>query len=135
MIPRDRIGVVLGREGATKAEIERAFKVKLAVNSELGTIEVTPSEDNDDPSTILRAKDVVTAVGRGFSPERAMTLTDDDMVLDIIDLREIFGKNESDINRIKGKHTQEIAQSLGHEDTDEVIHRDNLVIFPEFGNG
>jgi ribosomal RNA assembly protein len=94
---------VLGREGATKAEIERAFKVKLAVNSELGTIEVTPSEDNDDASTILRAKDVVTAVGRGFSPERAMTLTDDDTVLDVIDLREIFGKNESDINRIKGR--------------------------------
>jgi len=103
MIPRDRIGVVLGREGTTKAEIERAFKVKLTVNSELGTIEVTPSDDNDDPSTILRAKDVVTAVGRGFSPERAMTLTDDDMVLDVIDLREIFGKNESDINRIKGR--------------------------------
>ncbi|MGQ9689179.1 MAG: glutamate 5-kinase [Desulfobaccales bacterium] len=40
-----------------------------------------------------------------------------------------------DINRIKGKQTQEIAQSLGHKDYDEVIHRDNLVIFPEFGGG
>jgi glutamate 5-kinase len=40
-----------------------------------------------------------------------------------------------DINRIKGKQTQEIAQALGHEDLDEVIHRDNLVIFPEFGGG
>jgi glutamate 5-kinase len=40
-----------------------------------------------------------------------------------------------DINRIKGKQTQEIAQSLGHKDYDEVIHRDNLVIFPEFGAG
>jgi ribosomal RNA assembly protein len=103
MIPHDRIGVILGREGATKTEIEQAFKVKLTVNSESGTIEVTPSEDNDDPSTILRARDVVTAVGRGFSPERAMTLIDDDMVLDVIDLRELFGKNESDINRIKGR--------------------------------
>jgi len=103
MIPHDRIGVILGREGATKTEIEQAFKVKLTVNSESGTIEVTPSEDNDDPSTILRARDVVTAVGRGFSPERAKTLIDDDMVLDVIDLREIFGKNESDINRIKGR--------------------------------
>jgi glutamate 5-kinase len=40
-----------------------------------------------------------------------------------------------DINRIKGKQSQEIAQSLGHKDYDEVIHRDNLVIFPEFGGG
>jgi len=38
-----------------------------------------------------------------------------------------------DINTIKGKQTQEIAQSLGHKDYDEVIHRDNMVIFPEFG--
>ena len=32
-----------------------------------------------------------------------MKLVDDDIVLDIIDLRELFGKNESDINRIKGR--------------------------------
>lgn len=93
----------MGREGATKAKIEQAFKVKLNVSSDSGTIEVTPSADNDDPSTILRAKDVVTAVGRGFSPDRAMTLIDDDVVLDVIDLRELFGKNESSINRIKGR--------------------------------
>jgi len=103
MIPHERIGVVLGREGAAKAEIERAFKVKLTVHSDSGTIEVTPADDNDDPSTILRAKDVVTAVGRGFSPERAMALVDDDAVLDVIDLRELFGKSESDINRVKGR--------------------------------
>jgi len=103
MIPHERIGVILGREGETKAEIERAFKVKLKVSSDSGTIEVTPSDNNDDPSTILRARDVVTAVGRGFSPDRAMALVDDDTVLDVIDLRELFGKNESDINRIKGR--------------------------------
>lgn len=103
MIPQDRIGVVLGRDGATKAEIERAFKVRLNVSSDSGTIEVTPSDENDDPSTILRARDVVTAVGRGFSPERAMALIDDNIVLDVIDLRDLFGKSESDINRIKGR--------------------------------
>lgn len=103
MIPQDRIGVVLGRDGATKTEIELAFKVRLNVSSDSGTIEVTPSDENDDPSTILRARDVVTAVGRGFSAERAMSLKDDDMVLDVIDLRELFGKSESDINRIKGR--------------------------------
>ena len=43
--------------------------------------------------------------------------------------------SSQDIKRIKGKQTQEIAQSLGHKDYDEVIHRDNLVVFPEFGGG
>jgi glutamate 5-kinase len=36
-----------------------------------------------------------------------------------------------EINRIKGRQTQEIAQYLGKKGYDEVIHRDNLVIFPE----
>ncbi|MGO8668933.1 MAG: glutamate 5-kinase [Desulfobaccales bacterium] len=35
-----------------------------------------------------------------------------------------------DLNRIKGRHTSEIAQFLGQKGYDEVIHRDNLVIFP-----
>ena len=43
--------------------------------------------------------------------------------------------SSQDIKRIKGKQTQEIAQALGHKDYDEVIHRDNLVVFPEFGSG
>jgi glutamate 5-kinase len=41
--------------------------------------------------------------------------------------------SSQDINRIKGRQTQEIAQSLGHKDYDEVIHRDNMVIFPGIG--
>ncbi|MGA9755208.1 MAG: glutamate 5-kinase [Desulfobaccales bacterium] len=36
-----------------------------------------------------------------------------------------------EIGQIKGRQSQEIAQSLGHKGYDEVIHRDNLVIFPE----
>jgi glutamate 5-kinase len=37
-----------------------------------------------------------------------------------------------EISRIKGRQSQEIAQTLGGpKGYDEVIHRDNLVIFPE----
>jgi glutamate 5-kinase len=36
-----------------------------------------------------------------------------------------------EIGRIKGRQSQEIAQSLGHKAYDEVVHRDNLVVFPE----
>ena len=35
----------------------------------------------------------------------------------------------ADIVRIKGKQTTEIAAVLGHKDHDEIIHRDNLVLF------
>jgi ribosomal RNA assembly protein len=52
---------------------------------------------------LLKARDIVTAIGRGFSPDRAFALRDDEIILDIIDLREIFGRNEDTISRIKGR--------------------------------
>jgi ribosomal RNA assembly protein len=102
-IPIERMGVLIGRDGSTKTRIEDAFKAHLIVQSQSGVVEIIPREGSDDPTTILRARDVVLAIGRGFSPERALTLVDDDIVLDIIDLRETFGKNEREIARLKGR--------------------------------
>jgi ribosomal RNA assembly protein len=73
------------------------------VQSENGVVEIFPTEGSDDPTTILRARDVVIAIARGFSPQRALRLIDDDIVIDTIDLRENFGRNERDIARLKGR--------------------------------
>ncbi len=102
-IPVERVGVLIGTEGSTKSRIEQAFKVRLLIHSDTGAVEIVPREDSDDPTTVLRARDVVVAIARGFSPERALGLVDDDIVLDIIDLRETFGRNERDIARLKGR--------------------------------
>jgi ribosomal RNA assembly protein len=102
-IPLDRLGVLIGTEGSTKNKIEQAFKARLLIQSESGIVEIVPSEASDDPTTILRARDVVIAIARGFSPQRALKLVDDDIVLDVIDLRETFGRNERDIARLKGR--------------------------------
>jgi len=102
-IPLERVGVLIGKEGITKGRIERAFKTRLLIQSETGVVEIVPSDDSQDPTTVLRARDVVVAIGRGFSPERALGLIDDDIVLDIIDLREAFGRNEREIARLKGR--------------------------------
>jgi ribosomal RNA assembly protein len=102
-IPLERVGVVIGKEGSTKTKIEDAFNAQLAVQSETGIIDISPRTDSADPTTILRARDVVLAIGRGFSPERALKLIDDDIVLDVIDLRETLGKNEREIARLKGR--------------------------------
>jgi ribosomal RNA assembly protein len=102
-IPLERVGVVIGREGVTKTKIEEAFNSRLLIQSETGVIDIVPQADSPDPTTILRARDVVLAIGRGFSPERALKLVDDDVVLDVIDLRETLGKNEREIARLKGR--------------------------------
>jgi ribosomal RNA assembly protein len=103
-IPAERVGVLIGPEGVTKKNIEERLSVKLEVNSETGDVTISLSERAIDPSLLFRAKDVITALGRGFSPEHAFRLVrDDEAILDVIDLRAVFGKSETDIKRVKGR--------------------------------
>ncbi len=103
-IPKERVGVLIGPEGKTKKGIEEKLSVELQIDSETGGVTVMLAEKAEDPSLLFRVKDVVTAVGRGFSPEHAFRLIrDEEAMLDVIDLRLIFGKSESDIRRVKGR--------------------------------
>jgi len=103
-IPKERIGVLIGPKGSVKELIERRLNVELDIDSKTGDVEITLNEDAEDPSLLFRAKDVVRAIGRGFSPERAFKLLEDeDKVFEMIDLRDIFGRSQSNIKRVKGR--------------------------------
>ena len=102
-IPQDRIGALVGEDGKIKQSIENTFKAKLNLDSESGIVELTLASEDGDAASLLKARDIVTAIGRGFSPDRAFVLRDDEIILDIIDLREIFGRNDDTISRIKGR--------------------------------
>jgi len=103
-VPRDRIGALIGPDAFVKESIEKRLSVELQIDSETGDITITLNPAAEDPSLLFRAKEVIIAVGRGFSPERAFRLLErDDAVLEIIDLREITGKSKSDMSRLKGR--------------------------------
>jgi ribosomal RNA assembly protein len=103
-IPTERVGVLVGPEGTTKKNIEKRLSVELLIDSQSGGITITLTEKATDPSMLFKAKDVVTALGRGFSPEHAFRLIrDEEAMLDVIDLRTVFGRSETDIKRIKGR--------------------------------
>ncbi len=102
-IPKDRVGTLIGPEGKVKQEIEAKLNVKVDIDKE-GSVTIALPENAPDPSLLLKAKDVVTAIGRGFTPETAFRLIrNEDEIFDMIDLRIIFGRSESDIKRIKGR--------------------------------
>lgn len=102
-IPKERVGILIGPDGKTKQYIEGKLQVKLEIDTE-GSVTITLSEGTTDPSLLLKAKDEVTAIGRGFSPETAFRLIrNEDDIYDMIDLRLIFGRSESDIKRIKSR--------------------------------
>jgi ribosomal RNA assembly protein len=103
-IPKERVGALIGPEGKTKKSIEEKLSVELQIESETGAVTIMLAENANDPSLLFKAKDVITAIGRGFSPEHAFRLIhDEEAILDVIDLRTIFGRSESDMKRIKGR--------------------------------
>jgi ribosomal RNA assembly protein len=103
-VPRERVGVLIGPEGKTKKHIEEKLTVELQIDSDEGNVIITMAEKADDPSMLFKAKDLITAIGRGFSPEHAFRLVrDEEAVLDMIDLRSVFGKSEADIKRVQGR--------------------------------
>ena len=87
-----------------KQRIEEKLSVNLQVDSETGNVDINLKSNAQDPSLLFRAREVVTAIGRGFSPGRAFTLIrDDEASLEVIDLRETVGRSPSDLKRLKGR--------------------------------
>jgi ribosomal RNA assembly protein len=122
-IPKERVGVLVGADGKVKRHIEEKLGVKLEVESESGGVTATLNENATDPSLLFRAKDVVTAIGRGFAPEHALRLIrDEDAIFDLMDLRDTFGRSESDIKRVKGRiigmngKTRRLIEELSNAD-------------------
>lgn len=101
-IPNDRIGVLIGRSGKTKTKIENICSVQLDIDSEGGEV-VVKSEKINEQVQPFKAIEIVTAIGRGFSPENALRLLKGENSLHVIDLREFVGKSPEQIERIKGR--------------------------------
>lgn len=101
-IPRDRIGALVGKEGKTKSDIEEISGCTLDIDSTDGDILVLAGE-NTDPLKVNVTAEVVKAIGRGFSPERALFLYNDGFQLIVISLREFARKGSNRINEIKGR--------------------------------
>jgi ribosomal RNA assembly protein len=102
-IPLERVGVLVGPSGRVKGAIEKRSGVKMEVNSKAGDVELTLACGGSDPSMLFTARDIVLAIGRGFSPDKALRLLNDDVSLSIIDLRDYLGKSQADIIRVKGR--------------------------------
>ena len=101
-IPSDRIGVLIGKSGNVKSRIEKACSVKLEIDSTSGETLISGIGKLDDIQP-FKAMEIVTAIGRGFSPEIAMRLLKGENTLHVIDLREFVGKSPAQIERIKGR--------------------------------
>ncbi|GAG69417.1 unnamed protein product, partial [marine sediment metagenome] len=99
MIPKSRIGVLIGIKGKTKLEIETITKVTVEVSSDDGSVHIQSIDENADPTLVWKARDIVKAIGRGFNSEKAFFLLDDNIFLETIELP----GSKNNIKRLKSR--------------------------------
>ena len=102
-IPQDRVGVLIGPKGATKRIIQKTAGIKLDIDAEEGDVLIHEEREGTDPLKALQIMDVIRAIGRGFSPEQAMRLFEDDEYLEVIDLKVVVGSKSNQLTRIRGR--------------------------------
>ncbi|MEM0372384.1 MAG: KH domain-containing protein [archaeon] len=119
-IPKERIAVLIGPRGSTKKRLEKEAGVKISVDSKTGEVEITRSSDAEDQLKAIRAEDVVRAIARGFSPQKAFKALLPEYYLEIIDLTEHVSDRSLDRVRSRligrgGKSRSFVSRMTGAE--------------------
>lgn len=101
-IPKERIAILVGKGGETKHQIERRGGVRIELDSETGEVTIDESKA-ENPVMGLKVKDLVKAIGRGFSPEHALMLLKEDFYFHLFDINDYVGKNVKHVIRMRAR--------------------------------
>ncbi len=103
-IPQDRVGTLIGKNGETKKVLQDISGIKIDIDTEEGEVIIHDDGELEDPLMPLKLMDIVKAVGRGFNPDKAMKLLDDeDMYFESIDIKDVIGDRQNQVVRARGR--------------------------------
>ncbi|MDI6806449.1 MAG: KH domain-containing protein [Candidatus Aenigmarchaeota archaeon] len=94
-IPEERLKF-LKKEKKFLEELQRFSNTKIKLNEEVYL-------EADDPLKLLRVKEVIKAIGRGFMPTDAMDLLDESYYFLSIDIKSYAGKSRNRLTTLKGR--------------------------------
>jgi len=98
-IPKNRVAVLIGKEGKTKRKIEKLTSTNLKIDSETGLVIIT----GEDSIKTYQTKSIIEAIGRGFNPNVALMLLNENNIFEIIQIQDFTGKNKKKIIRIRAR--------------------------------
>jgi ribosomal RNA assembly protein len=101
-LPRERIGALIGKGGRAKEEIEKRCGVAIEIDSESGDA-VVKGDKPVEQMEAFKAVEIISAIARGFSPQRALRLMGEEEMFQPIDLRDYAGRSPSALKRIRGR--------------------------------
>ena len=137
-IPQNRVGALIGKNGDVKKSIEELTGTVLDIDSDDGTVYITPHEDMEDPLGVWNANHIVKAIARGFNPDVAMKLIHDDIYLEVMKLPLYIGKSKKALARYKGRiigtngKTRELITELA--DVDMAVYGKTVSLIGEMEN-
>jgi len=100
-IPAERLGVLIGPDGATKKRLQQSTGTRIEIDSATGEVTIDESGATD-PVLALKARDIVQAVARGFSEVRAFRLLDEDAYIEILDIKD-FAHSKNRVAQIRAR--------------------------------
>lgn len=95
LIPEERVGVLIGEGGETKEEFEELTDCSLEIKDNKAVIE-------GDALRELDAERIVKAIGRGFNPDKAFKIIEDDVTFYQLDIKN-FAETKNSRERLKGR--------------------------------
>ncbi len=91
LVPKERLAVVIGKDGSVRKTIQKKTNTTISINDDVSI--------SGEPLGVIAAERIILAIGRGFSPENAFELLDDESRLEIIELP----KNRKILNRTRSR--------------------------------
>ena len=137
-IPQNRVGALIGKNGEVKKSVEKLTGTVLDIDSDEGTVYITPREDMEDQLGVWNANHIVKAIARGFNPDVAMKLIHDDIYLEVMKLPLYIGKSKKALARYKGGiigtngKTRELITELA--DVDMAVYGKTVSLIGEMEN-
>jgi len=104
-IGKNRIAVVIGRNGETKKQIEDALGLIIILDSKTGEFEIKPILETPkyNPLNVYLGEKILNAINRGFNPDKALKLLDELYDLEVFNLYNILGRSDKKVKRMKGR--------------------------------
>jgi len=101
-VPKERVGVLIGQGGETKRYLEERTGLRIDVDAEEGEVSFDEMKA-EDPLLPLKVIDIVRAIGRGFAPQKAFRLLEDDEYLEIMNIDNYVGKGSNQLARMRAR--------------------------------
>ena len=86
--------------------IARLTHTKLKIDSQEGDVIIT----GDSGLDVYNAKQIINAIGRGFTPDQSLTLLNDENIFEVIKITDYSRNIKNDLHRLK-------ARLIGREGT------------------